>query len=132
MFPVERRALGVIAALGVALLPVVVADRLSNSADSSEPGADYVTGMPSSRYVFPSPAASPRFKALETMNFPNGDVGRFPAAINPNEAAARDRQRSSAVLPANPVSPTSAFQVREPTHFKESHESEGPIRAHRP
>ena len=33
MFPVERRALGVFAALGVALLPVVVADRLSNSAD---------------------------------------------------------------------------------------------------
>ena len=84
MFPVERRALGVFAALGVALLPVVVADRLSNSADSSEPGADSVTGATSSRYVLPSRAASPRFKALKTMNLPNGDVGRsWPRSIRP-------------------------------------------------
>jgi len=132
MFPVERRALGVFAALGVALLPVVVADRLSNSADSSEPGAESVTGVTSSRYVFPSPAASPRLKALKTMNLPNGDVGRFSAAINPTGAAVRDRQRSNAVLQANRVSPSSAFQVSEPTHPKESLESDGPIRAHRP
>jgi hypothetical protein len=79
MFIMERRTLGVFAALGVALSMVVGLNRLPNSADSTEPRSDAVTAM-TSRCVCladdPSLAAVPRCGAFrKTMNSRGSDVG---------------------------------------------------------
>jgi hypothetical protein len=61
MLIVERRALGVFAALGAALSLVIVLDSLADFAAPTEPGSDPVAVMASSRHAYPSPAAAAAF-----------------------------------------------------------------------
>jgi hypothetical protein len=58
MLIVERRTLGVFAALGITLSLVVALDSLSDLAAPTEPGSDSVAALASSGHAYPSPAAA--------------------------------------------------------------------------
>jgi hypothetical protein len=80
MFLVERRALGVVAALGAVLSLVVVSESLSDSADPTKSGSDSVTAITSSRHACPSRAVTAAFDP------PRSDC---PCAEGPGEVLQR-------------------------------------------
>jgi hypothetical protein len=91
MFIVEGRTLGVFAALGVVLSMVVVFDRLSDVADSTEPR---------SLAAFATASAAP-LKAIR-----HDDESALPNRVSSSHAAERDGPigRESQVPPARPLS----------------------------
>ena len=91
MFIVEGRTLGVFAALGVALSMVVVYDRLSDVADSTEAR---------SLAAFATASAAP----LQAIR--HDDESALPNRVSSSHAAERDGPigRESQVPPARPLS----------------------------